>query len=122
MQRALAWSTGVDKIIVSHKANNAAALTTFQAAVKTAADKAEVSCAAGTDQATVRDEYRSAVQAAREAMQTTRKGSATVGEQVSALAETRNKAVRAALDTFTATVKTAGDTLKVAFGETGVAE
>jgi hypothetical protein len=55
-------------------------------------------------------------------MQASRKGNTTVGEQVSALADARNKAVQAAVDAFIATTKTAGDTLKAAFGETGSTE
>lgn len=116
------FRSGVDQIITNRKTSNATALATFRAAVKTAADKAEASCAAGADQATVRNEYRSAVQAAREALQVTRKGDTTVGDQVAALATARNKAVQAAVDTFVVTTKTAGDTLKAAFGETEAAE
>jgi len=66
---------------------------------------------------TVRAHFKTSLAAARTALQSDRKESVKVGEQVKALAETVALPSKKALDEFKTTVETARIELKKSFGE-----
>ncbi len=113
---------GVDAAVAGRKDDMQDAVATFKSAVEVTFDKAQKACESGTDQATIRADFKSGLEAARTALQSDRKESEKVGAQVKGLAETRRTAVKQALADFKATVATARLELKNAFGETGETE
>lgn len=109
---------GVDQAVAGRKDDMETAGERFKTAVEANLDQAQKGCENGTDQATIRTDFKSGLQSARAALANDRKASDKVGEQVKALAEIRRGAVKKALDEFKATLASARAELKKAFGET----
>jgi len=107
---------GVDTVVVSRKTIVDNAVSAFRTSMNAALEKAKADCAAGVENATFRADFNASVQAARRKLQADRQGIDSNGDQVRALAKTRNDAHAKALATFKATMEKARADLKLAFG------
>ncbi len=112
-----AFRIGVQNAISARHDTATTQLATFQSSVNAAISTAEASCASSpNDGPAIRQTLQASLKAARTAFQSDRKGDSTVGGQVKQLAVTRQAAFQAADKTFQASLSTARDTLKQAFG------
>lgn len=108
---------GVDAAVVGRKDDMKKNADAFEAAVNNALEKAKADCDGGSDQETIRSNFRSALTAARASLKEDRSASDKVSTEMKALAETRRTAVKKAVESFQATMQSAKDTLKQVFGE-----
>jgi len=88
----------------------------FEDALNAAIDKVKSDCANSTDPQTIRQNLRTDIKDARDALKNTRQGN-TVGDDVKVLAETRRAAVEKAFEDFRTALEDAQAELKKAFGE-----
>lgn len=91
------------------------ATTVYKNTVAVTIAKAQADCTAHVPSATVRLTFLASLKTARTTLQQSIQGLDKVGQQISALAQTRNQAVQAANQTFKAVVQQARQTLKAAF-------
>lgn len=110
------FRSGVDAVVVARKTIVDNAVTAFRTSMNAALEKAKADCAAGVENATIHSDFNTSVQAARRKLQADRQGIDSNGDQVRALAKTRNDAHAKALATFKATMEKARADLKLAFG------
>lgn len=108
----------LDQLVSQHQTATAGILSAYRSAVQAAIIKAQSDCAAGTAPATVRQNFQTALEAARAARKSASQNLDTVGSQVKQLAATRNQAIQAAVQTYQTALKAAIAALKVAFGQT----
>ena len=87
----------------------------FQSAVDAAVAAAKKGCDDGKDAKTIRTDFRAAIDAARKTLQNGRDKRIGIGTDVSALAKTRDVAIRKAMDTFKSALAAATSELKKAF-------
>lgn len=111
------FRTSADKLITDRTAAVDAAAATHKAAVDAAIAKAKADCAAGTDAATVRSTLQASLKAANEAFRTAAKRPEDLDDQVKALRETRDAAIKSAMTTFKSEYDAAKATLKTALGK-----
>ncbi len=90
----------------------------FKAAVDAAISQAKSDCASGKDVKTVRSNFMTAMSQAREGLQAKRQSTDKIGDDIKALAATRNATIKATKETFRTTMEAARKELKAAFGET----
>ncbi len=105
----------VNKVVTTRRQAVNTAIEEFQLAVANAGEKAENDCANEVAAATVRLNYRAALKAAKDKLQTDKQAIDKIGAQVQTLAQTRNVAVKQAVDTFTSELKAAVEQLKASF-------
>lgn len=116
----------VDKAVEAFRAGVKSAIQTRQGQVdsivsdsasarKAALDKAQADCSAGEDAATVRADFQAAMKNSRTQMQDDRQNVTKISATVQNLIQTRQKAVKDALDTFKATMEQARTSLKKSF-------
>ena len=111
------FRTSVSALRDSKKTTLTTGVDTFKQAIQEAASTATSQCKAGTDPQTVRENFRSAVDAARTTLQSARQSVDTMSENVSTLAQTREDAIKTALKTFQTQVGAAREELKKVFSE-----
>ncbi len=111
------FRSSVDSLIASRKDSMTNTGDTFKAAVDAAISQAKSDCAAGKDVKTVRSNFMSAMATAREGVQAKRQSTDKIGDDIKALAATRNAALKAAKETFHTAMVAARKELKAAFGE-----
>lgn len=109
------FRSGVDALVAGKKTSVESAADNFENAVNAAVAAAKADCEAGKDPETIRNTFRKSLKNARETLSKERKSSEGIGDQVEALAKTRNESVRKAVEAFNATLKSAAETLKKAF-------
>lgn len=110
------WSA-LDNALVSRKTAVDTARQNFFSAVQTALTTASSQCTAGTAPATVRQTFQAALQTAKTQFSANRKAVDKIGPQVKALVQTRNTAIKKAMDDFKKTAEQARLTLKTAFAK-----
>ncbi len=106
------FRSAVDALVASKKDGAASAYSEFKSATAVAIAKAKSDCDAGTDPAAVRSTFNTAMKTARENLKDDRAGLDQVRDDIQTLAETRKKAIEAAIETFKTTVKTAKEKLQ----------
>lgn len=112
------FRAGVDTAVAGKKSGVDAAAEQFRAEYQAAIDAAKASCDEdGADVNSIRSQFMTDMKAAREKLQDSRKDLMTVGEQVRALAETKNAAIKTAMEKFRNGAADARADLKDAFGE-----
>lgn len=111
-----AYRSAVDKLLSDRRAAVDSAAATHKSAIEAAQAKAKADCASGVDPATVRSSLRNSIQEANIAFKEAAKRPEDLKQQVEALRDTRDAAVKAALDTFKAEYETAKNALKAALG------
>jgi hypothetical protein len=112
-----AFRIGVDAILSKRKDNMQNAADSFEAAMKTALEKAKQECEDGTSPDTVRAHFQAALQAAHKSLEADRNSSEKISDEIKALADTKHAAIEKAMNDFTATVKAAAEKLKTVMGE-----
>lgn len=111
------FRTGVKDAVLARRSTVAAQISQFKASVNAAVASAQASCTSNpASGASVRTTLVSALKTARQTFQSNRKGDETVGSQVKQLAATRNDSFKAADQAFKASMVTARDALRQAFG------
>lgn len=110
-----AFRDAVEKLSANRQTSIDGISADFQSAVDEAVAAAKKACDDGKDAKTVRTEFRSAIEAARTAMKHSRDKQSGIGDQVSALAKTRNEAIRKAVETFKTKLDVAKVELKKSF-------
>ena len=108
---------GVKSAITARQSTITGQMSTFQSSASSALATAEASCASNaTNGATIRQTLVASLKSARQTFESQRQADATVGNQVSQLAATRNTAFQTADQTFKNSMTTARTALKQAFG------
>ncbi len=110
-----AYWNSLDSIMTARQGQVQTAAKNFGTAVQQALSSASGQCAAGTASATVRQQFTSAIQTARDQFQTARQGIDKSGQQLKTAVQTRNSSVQQAVDAFQSSLKSAEATLKAAF-------
>jgi hypothetical protein len=110
------FRTAVDQLVVGKKDAAADAYEEFKTALDRAMSEAQADCSAGTDPATVRAEFSTAMKAAREDLRNDRVATAKLGDDIKALAETKRQAIQAAVGTYRVTMEEARAKLKTVLG------
>lgn len=105
----------VNKLVAARRQAVSAAVNTFKSAVAAAGTKAKEDCSNSVAAATVRQNYRAALKAARDKFQADKQAIDKIGTQMQALAQTRNAAVKQAVDSFVSTLQAAIAQLKLVF-------
>ncbi|NTW14618.1 MAG: hypothetical protein HGA31_06385 [Candidatus Moranbacteria bacterium] len=113
-----AFREAVGKLSISRQSAIDGIASDFQSSVDAAFAAAKKACDNGKDAKTVRSEFRDAIEAARTAMKKNRDKQSGIGDQVSALAKTRNEVIRKAVDTFKSRLDVASAELKKSFPST----
>src|SRR3989344_2152650 len=111
------FRTSVENTVSGRQSGIDSVKKKFTSATNAALAEAKASCEKGTDAKTVREEFLSDMQAAREALQSDRQASDKVVGQVKALAKTRQTSLEKAFTDFRTTLEAAQKELKAAFGE-----
>jgi len=109
------FRTGVKNAIQTRQGQVDDIASSSASARKSALDKVKSDCDAGADAATVRATFQAAMKNARTQMQSDKQNVDKVGETVKVLVQTRQTAMKSALDTFKATMEKARTSLKKAF-------
>jgi len=112
----LAFRTARDQLITKRQETIRTAAVTFKTTSQAAIEKARVDCIAGADQATVRTTFLASLKTANQKFHEDVKAVDKIGQDIKALAQTRNTAVKAASKTFKDAVQAAKAKLKVALG------
>ena len=113
-----AFRNGVDAIAQRRQQEAENAIAAYKAAVQAAIDKAKSSCEAGEDAPTIKQTFMSEMEAANQALKTSRKNPGENKTETEALRKTRNEALKSAQETFRQTMEQAGKELKTAFEST----
>ena len=113
----------VDKLVAGKKSGTDTAATNFKTAYDKAIADAKSACEGDSpDSKAVRSAFMDAMKDARGDFQETRSGVAGIGEQVKALAATKNAAIKTAMESFKTTAQAARTKLVAAFGDTDMRE
>jgi hypothetical protein len=110
-----AYWDGVASIMNARKEAVTNAGADLKTTVKKALDTAKSECDAGTAPATVRQNFANTLKAAKTELTNDRKAIDKAGTQIKALAETRNAAIKKAIDDFKKMAEKARATFKAAF-------
>lgn len=110
------FRTGLKNAIDSRRSTVTSQLDAFKSAASDALNTAEADCASNESAAMIRQTLQGSLKTARETFQSDRKSDDTVGTQAQQLATTRDAAFKAADQAFQASLATARQTLKQAFG------
>jgi hypothetical protein len=110
------FQTGTTTLLSSRQTGVSTAETDFKAAVQSAVTAATTACSSGTASATVRQQFGAAVQAAQQKFKTERKPVDASKDQLKALQQQRDTAIKKAFDDFQASAKVSRDVLKSYFG------
>ena len=105
---------GMNSAMSGRQTSIDAARAKFVTAVNSAISTAQSSCASNADAGMVKAQFTASIAAAKTQFSTDRKAIDKYGEQVKALVQTRNTAVRKAFDDFHKTMEQARITLKTA--------
>jgi len=105
----------VDALVTSKKTSVSGAVDTFQASVKAAFEKAQVSCVSGTDPQTVRETLTTSLKDARAKLQASQQSFEGIGDSVPALATTKKTSIDKAMQDFKTTMEKARTDLKAGF-------
>lgn len=108
------FRTSADKLINDRTAAVDTAAATHKSTMDTAIAKAKADCASGIDPATVRSTLQSSIKAANEAFRSSAKRPEDLDDQVKALRDARDTAIKAAMDTFKSEYEAAKTALKTA--------
>ena len=111
-----AFRKSVDAAVMTQKENRAGGIETFGAIIEVALNQAKEDCADGKSPDAVRSAFQTSLKSARNTLQSERKEGDTLGLIIKDLAETRQTAMKSALDAFKSTLEQAKADLKEAFG------
>ncbi len=114
-----AFRQGVNQLVPQHQTDAKQVLLTFQSSLQSAIEQALSQCSSGINPTTVWATLQSALQAARSARQSGVQQIDKIGPQIQQLAQTRDAAVKQAMQTYQSALRAAVNTLKAAFGEKG---
>ncbi len=110
-----AYWNGVNQLVSSRQAALNQLVETYTSALETALNTAKTECAGGTEPATAREHFGAALRTANAAFAEGRKTLERFGPQVRTLAETRNTAIKKAMQDFRTAAEAARTILKAAF-------
>lgn len=109
----------VDKLVTGKKTGTDTAMTAFKAAYDKAVTDAKNACEGDSpDPKAIRGAFMDAMKDARADFHEARSAIVGIGEQVKALAATKNAAIKSAMETFRETAEQARLTLRTALGDT----
>lgn len=117
------FQSGVDSARAARRSTVNSQASAFTSAVNTAISTAETSCAADSSAAggpAIRTAFIASLKSARTTFQGARKDDDKIGDQVKALAATRDAAIKANDVTFESAAKAARQTLQTVFGKSSI--
>ena len=112
-----AFQESIEQARLARKSDIETIVKAFKESAKAAYNSAKTDCDAGKEAKTIRETLNNALKAAREKFNTDRQATEKLGPEQSEIMTARNEAIKKAFDEFKATLKTAKETLKAAFGE-----
>ncbi len=110
----LAYRTGAQELLGARQEKMATALATMNTSIGTALEKAKTDCAAGVDKQTIFTTLQASIKAAREKFAADRKSTETNSTDLQELKDTRQAALKKAIETFKTEATAARDAMKTA--------